>query len=171
MLICFQTSFKLLLFSQQLCGHIARIHLCNPTLQTQTNSRHCLLGPGIQYIHAGASPGLPPQAPQTHCLPITHRSTLSQVRVSLLASLQCGVSPVGCSELLFKWSHIHPQLYAFAFTVQGKINTWCPICYTDGSNHSYDCPKFILLHGHAKHESHQHSSCGLAYNTGFTMTT
>ncbi len=42
------------------------------------------------------------------------------------------------------WSQIHPQFYAFAFTAQGKANTWCPICYTDGGNHTYDCPKFAI---------------------------
>ena len=37
------------------------------------------------------------------------------------------------------WSQIHPQFYALAFTSQGQ---WCPICYSDGGNHSYDCPEF-----------------------------
>ena len=40
------------------------------------------------------------------------------------------------------WSQIHPQFYALAFTAQGKSTDWCPICYTDGGNHAYDCPKF-----------------------------
>ena len=40
------------------------------------------------------------------------------------------------------WSQIHPQFYAFAFTAQGKATDWCPICHTDGGNHTYDCPKF-----------------------------
>ena len=40
------------------------------------------------------------------------------------------------------WSQIHPQFYAFAFTAQGKATDWCPICYTDGGGHTYDCPKF-----------------------------
>ena len=42
------------------------------------------------------------------------------------------------------WSQIHPQYYAFAFTAQGKTSAWCPICYTDGGTHTYDCPKFSL---------------------------
>ena len=44
-----------------------------------------------------------------------------------------------------KWSQIHPQFYAFAFSAQGKATDWCPICYTDSNHHSYDCPKFQLL--------------------------
>ena len=44
----------------------------------------------------------------------------------------------------YQWSQIHPQYYAFAFTAQGKTSSWCPVCYTDGGIHSYDCPKFAL---------------------------
>lgn len=40
------------------------------------------------------------------------------------------------------WSQIHPQFYAYAFTAHGKGAAWCPICHTDGGNHTYDCPKF-----------------------------
>ena len=49
------------------------------------------------------------------------------------------------------WSQIHPQFYAFAFTAQGKAFGWCPICYSDGSSHTYDCPRFSAPHTFPTH--------------------
>lgn len=40
------------------------------------------------------------------------------------------------------WSQIHPQIYAYAFTAQGKASSWCPVCQVDDGNHKYDCPCF-----------------------------
>lgn len=44
-----------------------------------------------------------------------------------------------------KWSHIHPQFYAYAFTARSKATGWCPVCHLDGGNHSYDCPRFTFV--------------------------
>ncbi len=42
-----------------------------------------------------------------------------------------------------KWSEIHPQFYAYAFTAHSKASAWCPICHTEGGSHTFDCPKFV----------------------------
>ena len=48
------------------------------------------------------------------------------------------------------WSQIHPQFYAFA--AQGKAPLgWCPICYSDGSSHTYDCLRFSAPHTFPTH--------------------
>ena len=44
-----------------------------------------------------------------------------------------------------KWSQIHPQFYAYAFTARGKATAWCPVCHLDGGNHTYDCPRFTFV--------------------------
>ena len=38
-----------------------------------------------------------------------------------------------------KWSQIHLQFYAYAFTTCGKATAWCPVCHLDGGDHTYDC--------------------------------
>ena len=39
------------------------------------------------------------------------------------------------------WAQIHPQFYAFAFTAQARVSSWCSICQVDGGSHALDCPR------------------------------
>ena len=45
-----------------------------------------------------------------------------------------------------KWLQIHPQFYVHCpFIAHGKATAWCPVCYLDNGNHSYDCPRFTFI--------------------------
>ena len=80
----------------------------------------------------------------TYCACAKYSHCLVSIVLIHIPKITSSCSSASAQNKFYQWSQIHPQYYAFAFTAQGKTSAWCPVCYTDGGIHSYDCPKFAL---------------------------